>query len=234
MSPLAPTPAASTAAIASSTRRSSSRRAPSRPSDPTRVRLVLLGVLARAFAERRRVAFDVENVVGDLKRGADCAPVSFKRRTRFRPRSGEPRPRLDAEFEQRAGLHRLQASDLLNRKRRRRLLGVDIKHLAAHHAREAGGSRKPQAERDAHLRDRVGRRIGEDLERQRLQSVSGENRRRLVEGAVGRSGARVSSRHRPSTADRRGSTNRRGCIRSPRPRAPDPCPFALAPAPSRR
>src|SRR5271170_3509321 len=38
--------------------------------------LVLGRILAGAFAERRRVAFHVENVVGDLKRSADRPPIS--------------------------------------------------------------------------------------------------------------------------------------------------------------
>ena len=56
--------------------------------------------------------------------------------------------------------------------------------------------------------------MGEDLERQRVEAVAGEHRLGLAERLVHRRLAAPADRHRPCTADRRGSANRRGSPRS--------------------
>ena len=178
MSPLAPTPAASTAEIASSTRRSSSRRAPSSTERSDQRALVLTGVLAGAFAERRRVAFHVENVVGDLKRGANRAPISGKRRTRCRVRACQDRPRLDAELQKRAGLHRLQAPDLLEPKAApstaRRRCPASARPPCPQDRRRAQGPDKARRARprSRRSRDRRGSRTPAPAARRRRESLS--------------------------------------------------------------
>ena len=59
-------------------------------------RLVAIGVLAGAFAERRFIGFDIENIVGDLKRRAERLAIARQRRAvplhRRGRRSRRPRP----------------------------------------------------------------------------------------------------------------------------------------------
>ena len=165
-------------------RRASSRRAPSSPSAATRVRLAPAGVLAGAFPERRSVALGVEKVVGDLKRRPDRAAVRGERRARRRSCAREPRARLDAEPEERARLHRLQTGDLFAREGRGRGLRLDVEHLSADHSGEARGARQSGRQCHAGFRVRIGPWIGQDFEGERLQRVPGQNRRRLVEGAM--------------------------------------------------
>ena len=63
-------------------------------------------------------------------------------------------------------------------------LGLDIEHLAADHAAEAGGAGEAEAECDADVGVAVGRGIGEDVEGEGQQAVAGENCGGLVERLV--------------------------------------------------
>ena len=61
-----------------------------------------------------------------------------------------------------------------------------VEHLAANHAAEARGAGKTQDEFGPHGPVRIRRRVGQDLEGQRLQRVAGQNGGGLVEGHVHR------------------------------------------------
>ncbi len=61
-----------------------------------------------------------------------------------------------------------------------------VEHLAARHAAEARGAGKTQDEFGPHGPVRIRRRVGQDLEGQRLQRVAGQNGGGLVEGDVHR------------------------------------------------
>ena len=142
-------------------------------------------VLARALAQRRRVAFSVEQVVGDLERRADRRAVGGERNEGRLAGAGEPGAGLDAEPYQRARFHRLQARDRLGRQRRRRRLCGDVEHLAADHAGEPRGAGEAGAKRarvSAFGSVSGSARISKASVCKR---VAGEDRGRLVEGAMG-------------------------------------------------
>ncbi len=97
--------------------------------------------------------------------------------TSCRPRIA---PELRGPDEERAGLQRLQVSDLGGAERRGRGFRCDVERLAADHAERARRLRQPmdqaylQPRLDAALRRR------QHFERQRLQRVAGQHGRRLV------------------------------------------------------
>ena len=66
--------------------------------------------------------------------------------------------------------------------------GGQVHHLPAGHARRPGGPRQLEHQVGAHPRVVVGRGMGEDLERQRVEAVAGEHRlglaKRLVDGRL--------------------------------------------------
>ena len=128
----------------------------------------------------------VEEVVGDLEGGAERLPIGAESLSRRRIRSGEDRAGLDRKGEERAGLHRLEAPDLRLARGGVAVapLGRKVEHLAAGHAGEPAGAGKPEDELAAHRGVGMNRRIGEALEGERLERVAGEDRRRLVEGAM--------------------------------------------------
>ena len=188
-SPAAPTPAASTAAFASLTSRASSARAPSAPSAPTSVALRRASVLAGALAQRRLVAFGVEKVVGDLERRADRPAIGVERRARRRAGARQQGPRLDAEFEERPRFHRLQARDRLDRERRA-AVSASMSSIWPPTMPATPAARARPAQSAARIAaSRIGPRIGENFEGERLQGVARQNGGRLVEGAVSRRAA---------------------------------------------
>ena len=65
------------------------------------------GVLAGRFADQSRIAFDVEQVIGDLERLADCRPVTLERGALRSICRGQNAAGLAGKAQQRAGLHRL-------------------------------------------------------------------------------------------------------------------------------
>ena len=146
----------SSAAIASST--SGSRRvfAPSSPAGrrawPCRARRP-----CRRVAERRRVAFRVQYVVGDLEGRAERRAIARQRLRLVRARLAEDRAGVDGEAQQRAGLHRLQGQDFVLGQRTSGGFGLKIERLTADHAAKARGARQSQHELRAHLRDCVRR-----------------------------------------------------------------------------
>ncbi len=93
--------------------------------------------------------------------------------------------RGDAEGEQGAGLQRLHQTHLFD-VRGGALFGLHVEGLPADHAGEARRARQAEAELDAHVGARLRRGIGENLERQRLQSVAGEDGGRFAMDDVGR------------------------------------------------
>ncbi len=196
--------------------------------------MLLRGVLAGAFAKRRGVAFRVENVVGDLKRRADRAPIGRERRARRRVSAGKPRPGLDAESEQRAGLHRLQLRD----RRRPKAAPSTAPRRCRASARRPSRQGRWRAQ-GPHRGRRARRRLHRSQDRPVFRKPKPAARRRRESPSLRRrrgewTGARASGRRRPSPANRHGSTNRRGRIRSRRLRALDPCRRVRAPSPSPR
>ncbi len=186
MSPSPRSPAASSAATASSTKASRKRLRAVKAVNGDEGALVALRVLAGALAELLRSRLGVENVVGDLESRAQSLAVAHERGAAARLRAGDDGAGLDGEAQQRPGLHRLQAADGGIVERRGGSLRLDVEHLSADHAAEAGGAGKAEAQRDADLGVPMGRGIGENVEGQRQQPVAGENGGRLVEGLVRR------------------------------------------------
>ena len=129
-------------------------------------------------------ALDVQQVVGDLERQAQIPRIVPQRPVRVRRRLAEDRSGDAGEFDDGAGLQRLQPGD-----RRQIELGVlrlQVDHLAAHHAGRAAGLRQRQRQFRPHQRIGMGGRIGQHLECHRQQSVAGQDRGRLVELPVHR------------------------------------------------
>ena len=63
-------------------------------------------------------------------------------------------------------------------------LGSEVHHLPAGHSGRSRGARQLEHQVGPHPRILVRRRMGEDLERQRVKAVAGEHRFRLAEGLV--------------------------------------------------
>ena len=82
------------------------------PSTSTKRRLAGGGVLARRLAERGGVAFDVEQIVGDLEGLADGDAVALDAGHRSGVGLAEDRAGAAGKANERAGLHRLQRDDL--------------------------------------------------------------------------------------------------------------------------
>src|SRR5262245_43273754 len=88
---------------------------------PHERRLVRGGVLADLLADRRGIALDVENVIGDLERLTERDAETIDRRALARIRLTEDRAGHAGMVQQRAGLHCLQRLDLAFVERRRAL-----------------------------------------------------------------------------------------------------------------
>ena len=110
---------------------------------------------------------------------------------------------------------------------------LDVEHLAAGHAADAGGRGQRADQRGADQRVAVDRRVGEDVEGDGQQRVAGKDRRRLAELLVDASAGRGGDRRRPWPAGRRGRGCRRGRIPAPRRRGPPPRRGGGRAAPSR-
>src|SRR6202034_1505562 len=92
------------------------------------------GVLAGLLAERRRVAFDIEQIVGDLKGLAERAAIIVERLMLLGRGLSEDRAGDAAIAQQRAGLHLLQARDIDRLAVAEPALAGEVEHLAADHA----------------------------------------------------------------------------------------------------
>src|SRR5437763_5003082 len=115
-------------------------------------------VLAGRFAHQGRIALDVEEIVGNLKRFADRCAKTCKRFALLCAGAAENAAGLAGEAQQRAGLHRLQhpyfalaVTDCAEA-----AFGCKVEHLAARHAAETGGARQRIYEFNAHGRLRMG------------------------------------------------------------------------------
>ena len=168
---------------------SPSRRAPRVPTralEPQRRderRLVPVGVLARALAERGRVAFGVEQVVGDLERGADRRAIGEKRSEADAARAGERAPASTLNRNSapvfiacRRAIASVESGDAA--------LGGDVEHLAAHHAGEAAARARP-AQSAARISAFASVSGSARISKASVCSASREDRGRLVEGAMG-------------------------------------------------
>ena len=156
------------------------------PRDADERRLAFLGILAGALADGIGARPAVEEVVGDLEGGAERLPIGAESLSRRGIRPGEDGAGLDRKGEERAGLHRLEAPDF-----RLARGGVAVAPSAARSSiwppampASPAGAGKPEDEVAPHRGVGMNRRIGEALEGERLERVAGEDRRRLVEGAM--------------------------------------------------
>ena len=152
-----------------------------KPSSDDVGRLALRGVLAGGLAERRRRAFDVEHVVDDLEREARGARVRVERR-RSSPRAAarpHAAPRCTAARISAPVFIRCIVSSSGSVSARADCGEVD--RLPAGHAARA--RRRPRASRTRAPASGIALRA-EHGERQRLQRVAGEQRRRLAERDV--------------------------------------------------
>ncbi len=135
----------------------------------------------RGLAQGLGIAGDVEHVVVDLKRQADGGGVAVERcHPRVALGHRHQRPQTHPGADQRAGLvlvHRLQRGEIERRTHR-----SEIDRLPRRHAVTPGGLGQGGDER-GEARVLAG---GEHLEGQSLQRIAGEDRQRLVEGAVHR------------------------------------------------
>src|SRR5215207_8902762 len=110
-----------------------------RPLQPEHVderRLALLLVLAGTLAHRFGRSLPVEDVVGDMKGGADRAAVGAQPLAVIRAGAARNGPGIDRERQDRAGLHGLQPPDVGIGELGRAVAPFrrQIEHLPAHHA----------------------------------------------------------------------------------------------------
>jgi hypothetical protein len=100
----------------------------------------------------------------------------------------QDRSGLDGEGEERAGLHRLEPADVVLAERRGAVAALrgEIEHLPADHAAEPGCSGETHDQLGTDRPILMRRRVGHELEGERLKRVAGEDRGRLVEAAVHR------------------------------------------------
>ena len=145
------------------------------------------GVLGGGFAERGAVAFDVEQVVGDLERLADRRAVTVDVGALSAAGLAQDRAGAAGETNERAGLHRLQGGDFGFGERAlagKAAFRGEIEHLAAGHAAETRRARQFRHQCDAHAR--VGMHLGarHNIEGKSQQRVAGENCGGFVESFV--------------------------------------------------
>src|SRR5216684_2256106 len=155
-----------------------------------RRRFAGVGVFAGRLSDRGSIAFDVENIVGDLECFSDNGAEAVERQSLMFVGPAESRSGDAAIAQQRARLHRLQLFDVrqvhLRRRRRKPAFCREIEHLASGHAAEPGRACKPEHERDADRGVRVGLRPCQDVECKREQAIAYQNGSCLVECLVQR------------------------------------------------
>ena len=83
-------------------------------------------------------------------------------------------------LDQRTGLHRLHLAHLVQR--HGAVLGLEIEHLPAGHAVDAGGTRQRRHQGCTNIAVGMRPAIRQKLERHGLKRIAGEDRRRLVKG----------------------------------------------------
>src|SRR5262249_37652692 len=140
------------------------------------------------FADGRRIAFDVEQVVRDLERLAKRGTVTLKRGPLTSVGLAQDRPGHASEAQERSGFHRLQDLDVLLAELGRRSIepsfGREVDHLPAPPPAEAGSARerRDELEPDAGVRMRLATR--KNVEGESEKAVAGKNGTRLVKCLV--------------------------------------------------
>jgi len=137
-------------------------------------RLVVVDILARRLAERRRRLGHVEDVVDDLEGEADRVAVLGERLPLARVRRAAGGAHQDAGAQEGAGLPAVHVGERALVKLAADARQVD--RLAAGHAAAARGARQQRAQ--ARLQCRGDAVVGgrQDLERERLHGVAGKHR----------------------------------------------------------
>ena len=115
---------------------------------------------AGRFAERSRVAFDIEKVVGDLEGFAERAAVSVERLIIFLRGLAEQRAGDAAVAEQRARLHLLHTRHVDRLAVAEAAFAGEIEKLPADHAANAGSARQRTRQQQANGCDLYGSRRG--------------------------------------------------------------------------
>ncbi len=139
-------------------------------------------ILRNRLADKRSIAFDIEQIIGELKSNPERASV-IKQSVALRlGRLPKNRARFASKTNQRAGFHGLQPqNDRLGQTLARRLT---VKHLPARHASPARMACQTEHERTSDSRVRMGRGMGEDFEGQCQQGIAGQDRGGLVKGLM--------------------------------------------------
>ena len=157
---------------ASFTSCASRARAPATAEQIDQRRLAVGGVLAGGLAERCGVAFDVEQVVGDLERLADRLAVAARRASRL---AFGALPRIAPATQQKCRIAPVFIACSVSTSCSpcgvsfvaEAAFGREVEHLAADHAAEAGGAREPVHQRDPHRRRRDASRAAPGRRRRR-------------------------------------------------------------------
>ena len=155
--------------------------------------LVAARVLGDALAHGRLVALGVQNIVGDLERGAKRLSIGDQRGALIGVGAGKNSARFRPKAQQCPGLHRLQLFYFRPRKRDARRFGCKIEHLPARHAAKARSARQPQHQLATHGCIGMGCGIGHHVEGVGEQAVASQNCGRLVKSAMdgGRAPAQI-------------------------------------------
>lgn len=146
--------------------------------------LALVAVLAKALTDGRRVARYIEEIVGDLKSQPKVLRIAPKAQPLLGPSPAKHRATFDRPADQRSRLQSLQPRNRFH------VCGLvcrqQIEHLPARHPECACRMSEVPNQLDTDFCKGVRRRVGQDLERQRQQGVTGKDRSRLVERDVHR------------------------------------------------
>ena len=137
-------------------------------------------VLLRRLSQRRRIPFRIEKVVGDLESEPQIVSEKVQRVPSLLGRARQDCAGLTRKADERAGLHPLHARN--RRDVGHGMFGDEVDHLPPHHAPATGRDREPPDQFAAHRSVFVGGFVGQHLESQRQQRVTGKHRRCLVEG----------------------------------------------------
>ena len=139
-------------------------------------------VLAQPFARSCLVTCVIEQVIRDLESKADIVSIAAIGNARLRRKPAHDAGGLDGKFDQGTRLELLKPS---NRTDVESLaFGNQVEHLSAGHAPQARSARHLQHQFGPDKRVLVGSGIGNDLERQIVKAIAGQNRGRFIECAM--------------------------------------------------
>src|SRR6202142_2228165 len=152
-------------------------------------RLVGGRIFSRRLANSGCVAFDIEQVIGDLKGFADRRTVTFERRTRLAGRLAEHGSTRAGKLQEGSGLHCLQSFYVAEIKFAppaicKSTFGRKIEHLPASHSAETGGSRKRGNELNSDLGLCVCLRAREGIEGEGQKGIARQDSGWFVEGLL--------------------------------------------------